>query len=56
MDEIKTFNIQIKATDTAKYALLGKCQELGITIVKDREYKPNPEMAARMRAARTGRV
>jgi hypothetical protein len=38
----KIFNIQIVATDTAKYALLGKCAELGIKITKDKEYRPNP--------------
>lgn len=41
-EETKIFRIEIVATIAQKYALLGKCEELGIKITSDREYRPKP--------------
>jgi hypothetical protein len=41
-EEAKIFRIELVATIAQKYALLGKCEELGIKITNDREYRPKP--------------
>lgn len=54
MDDNKIFRIEIEATLTQKYALLGKCEELGIKIRRDHEYKPKPNAGAHLQKAKQG--